>query len=53
MLSWIPWRVRIRIGPPLSPETLFGDERDDADERVLRAALLRVEQAVEQLMRER
>lgn len=45
LLPWIPWRVRLRIGAPLAPETLFaGDD--------LAPALRTVEQAIERLVRE-
>ena len=41
----LPTTIRIRIGPPLSPETLFGSR--DADDGVLSAALGRVEAAIQ------
>jgi 1-acyl-sn-glycerol-3-phosphate acyltransferase len=44
LLPWVPWRVRMRIGRPLTPEALFAD--DD-----LPRALAVVERAVEDLVR--
>lgn len=41
---WIPWTVRMRVGPALTPEALFGD---DVSEEGLRSALTRVEAAVQ------
>jgi 1-acyl-sn-glycerol-3-phosphate acyltransferase len=48
MLSWFPARVRVRIGPPLAPEALFGERgaHDDDDARLVEA-LRRVEAAVQ------
>lgn len=46
-LPWIPWTLRMRVGPPLSPEALFG--QDDSEEG-LRTALARVEGAVQGLV---
>ena len=46
LLPWLPWTVRLRIGPPLRPEQLFAT--DD-----LRRALEQVERAVEAEVRAR
>jgi 1-acyl-sn-glycerol-3-phosphate acyltransferase len=53
MLPWFPARIRIRIGPPLTAETLFDDASDpspatdDVKETVLRRALTLVERGVQ------
>ena len=46
MLPWVPWRVRMRIGPAIAPETLF--ENGSADD--LARALPIVERAVQRLV---
>ncbi|MEA2748248.1 MAG: hypothetical protein QOI41_2391 [Myxococcales bacterium] len=60
LLSWWPARIRIRIGAPIAPETLFGERADagakntndanEANEAVLRRALPVIEQAVSALV---
>lgn len=47
-LPCIPWTIRFRIGPPLSPEALFSADENTAYE----ASLRRVEKAIESLIRE-
>lgn len=49
---WIPWTLRYRIGAPLSPTELFPSGPSGTDDE-LRAALTRVEGAVQALVRER
>jgi 1-acyl-sn-glycerol-3-phosphate acyltransferase len=46
LLPWVPWRIRIRIGPSIAPETLFEDGGPDE----LSRALPIVEQAVQRLV---
>jgi 1-acyl-sn-glycerol-3-phosphate acyltransferase len=48
MLPWIPWPIRVRIGKPIAPESLF-DRGGDVDS--LARALRIVEDAVEDLVR--
>jgi 1-acyl-sn-glycerol-3-phosphate acyltransferase len=48
MLPWLPWRIRIRIGPPIAPETLFGN--GSGDDGAVARALPIVEQAVQTLV---
>jgi 1-acyl-sn-glycerol-3-phosphate acyltransferase len=44
----LPATIRIRIGPPIPPEALFGDaEAGEPDEAILRRALARVESAIQ------
>lgn len=43
LIPWVPWSIRIRIGESISPEELFGSQRD------LGEALARVEGAVRDL----
>lgn len=45
-VPWVPWSLRLRIGPPLTAATLFPDG-DAAD---LRPALARVQSAVQSLV---
>lgn len=45
-LPWVPWKIRVRIGTPLTPEELFGhDPRASLDE-----AYRRVQSAVRSLV---
>lgn len=44
-MPWIPWTLRLRIGPPLDAATLFPTGEGDDE---LRAALARVESAVQE-----
>jgi 1-acyl-sn-glycerol-3-phosphate acyltransferase len=46
MMTWVPWTVRIRIGPVIAAEALFADGADLELER----ALPIVEQAVQRLV---
>lgn len=48
--SWVPVTLKIRIGRPLSPESLFGN-RDEADETELASALRAVESVITELIR--
>ncbi|MFN3200411.1 MAG: 1-acyl-sn-glycerol-3-phosphate acyltransferase [Bradymonadia bacterium] len=48
LLPWVPWTIRMRIGPMMPPESLF-DGCGDEDE--LWRALSRVEYAIEALVR--
>jgi len=48
MLSWLPVRVQIRIGAPISPEALFGDRL--AADAALVPALSQVEAGVQRLI---
>jgi 1-acyl-sn-glycerol-3-phosphate acyltransferase len=50
LLSWVPWTIRMRIGEPIPPEALFGEDGGDEE---LRRGLVRVESAVQALVRER
>jgi 1-acyl-sn-glycerol-3-phosphate acyltransferase len=51
LASWWPARIRIRIGAPMPPETLFGDRASRAgDDAVLVEALAKVEHAVQSLV---
>jgi hypothetical protein len=43
----VPWKVGIRIGAPLQPESLF---RHDGTDDELRVALARVEREVQALV---
>jgi 1-acyl-sn-glycerol-3-phosphate acyltransferase len=45
-IPWVPWRIRIRIGAPISPDELFGPAGDAA----LDEAGRRVERAVQTLV---
>jgi 1-acyl-sn-glycerol-3-phosphate acyltransferase len=45
-VPWIPWRIRMRIGAPIAPATLFPDDTD----ATLFAAYRRVEAAVQSLV---
>jgi len=47
---WIPWTLRYRIGAPISASELFPGGATGGDDE-LRAALTRVESAVEALLR--
>ncbi|MDB4928006.1 MAG: phospholipid/glycerol acyltransferase [Myxococcaceae bacterium] len=47
-LPWIPWTLRLRIGPPLAPAELFPAREGTDDE--LRRALVRVQAAVQSLV---
>lgn len=49
MVSWLPATIRIRIGEPIAPEALFG-EQGSADEARLPEALATVERAVQGLI---
>jgi len=46
-LPWIPWTVRLKIGPPLKQEDLFGNDPGDED---MREALTKVEAALQRLV---
>jgi 1-acyl-sn-glycerol-3-phosphate acyltransferase len=46
LLPWVPWRIRMRIGPAIAPETLFDEGGPD---ELLRALPI-VEQAVQRLV---
>lgn len=46
-VAWIPWTVRMRIGTPIPPEDLFGDEATDQQ---LGDALARVQGAIQRLV---
>lgn len=50
LLPWIPARIRIRVGAPMAPETLFGPRDDSASDDALRRALSLVEDAVTRLI---
>jgi 1-acyl-sn-glycerol-3-phosphate acyltransferase len=47
LLPWVPWTVRMRIGEPIAPEALFGEEGGEDE---LRRALAQVEAAVQALV---
>ena len=48
LLPWVPARIRIRIGPAITPETLFGESaRGGEDDAALTRALVIVERAVQ------
>lgn len=54
-LPWVPWTLRLRIGAPLSPETLFPPSDEDLPEEAsgdesLRRALTQVQAAVQGLV---
>lgn len=49
LLSWVPSTIRITVGEPIPPETLFGD-RTDASDETLRRALTTVETSVQGLL---
>ena len=46
-IPWIPWKVHVRVGPPISADELFPDESDETLER----AYERVRTAIETLIR--
>ena len=50
LLAWIPWTLRFRIGAPIPPESLFTAEPGRSEDELLRAALARVERAVQSLV---
>jgi hypothetical protein len=54
LVSSLPTRIRIRVGAPLAPETLFGVREESGAEReggdALTRALTIVEQAVTQVL---
>jgi 1-acyl-sn-glycerol-3-phosphate acyltransferase len=45
----LPWKIRMRIGPPIPPEDLFSDR--GSEEEVLRGALERVESEIQKLVK--
>ena len=47
LLPWVPWKLRARIGAPISPRELFGDTQDGD----LSPALARVESEIRALIR--
>jgi len=49
-LPWIPWTIRLRVGPPLEAASLFLPEPTLATDDELRQALHRVERAVQALV---
>jgi hypothetical protein len=49
-LPWIPWTIRMRIGAPLEASSLSGPGDTTPSEDGLRAALHRVERAVQTLV---
>lgn len=51
LVSCLPTRITIRIGPPLAPEELFGERAEGpADDATLKQALAKVEAAVQALV---
>jgi len=46
--GWIPWKIRIRIGPPIAPEELFAESMPE--QQILCAAYERVQKTVERLV---
>lgn len=52
IMSWFPTTVRIRVGEPIAPESLFGD-REAVSEETLERALHIVESAVTRLLARR
>ena len=51
LLPCVPARIRIRIGAPIAPETLFGSRDAGEPDEALRRALTLVEEAVTRLQR--
>jgi 1-acyl-sn-glycerol-3-phosphate acyltransferase len=51
LLPWVPARIRIRMGAPIAPETLFGPREASDSDDALRRALALVEDAVTCLQR--
>lgn len=49
LVAWLPARIRIRIGAPIAPETLFGVRDESGSDEALRRALVVVEEAVTHL----
>lgn len=45
-LPWVPWKIRVRIGTPLTPDELFGQDPEASLEQAYR----RVESAVRSLV---
>jgi 1-acyl-sn-glycerol-3-phosphate acyltransferase len=52
-VPWIPWTIRMRIGPALMPETLFGTDASATGEAVLEFALRRVETEIQSMVDQR
>lgn len=50
LVAWLPARIRIRVGAPLPPETLFGARDEPASDEELRRALALVEGAVTRML---
>ena len=50
MLPWVPSTIRMRIGEPIPPETLFGSGDAERGDAGLDAAYLHVETAVQRLV---
>lgn len=46
LVAWLPARIRIRIGAPIPPQTLFGAREEPASDEALKRALVLVEDAV-------
>jgi hypothetical protein len=46
LVAWLPTRIRIRVGAPLRPETLFGARDELSSDEALKRALALVEDAV-------
>jgi hypothetical protein len=46
LVAWLPARIRIRVGTPLSPGTLFGARDGPVSDDTLKRALVMVEAAV-------
>lgn len=49
-LPWLPWPIRMRIGEPISPDTLFGPPGTAETEARLHTAQARVQAAVQALV---
>jgi 1-acyl-sn-glycerol-3-phosphate acyltransferase len=45
-LPWIPWRVRLRLGPAIAPRELFGDASDESLEKAQRIVVSAIEALV-------
>lgn len=50
MIPWIPWTIRIRIGPAIAASQLFRDAPENEGDADLRRALSVVERAVQSLV---
>jgi hypothetical protein len=46
-IPWVPWSIRMRIGPTISAAELFQDDSEETLER----AYVRLEKAVQNLVR--